>query len=46
MNELIVIGEGKTGVEHTLICVPAQSNYMDTTIGIFDNICDILDGFL
>ena len=36
----------KTGVKHTIICVLAQSNYMDTTIGIFDSIYDILDGFL
>ena len=36
----------KTGEEHTIICVLDQSNYMDTTIGIFDSICGILDGFL
>ncbi len=36
----------KTGEEHTIICVLDQSNYMDTTIGIFDSICGSLDGFL
>jgi hypothetical protein len=53
-SELSFIGIGlqrmivlqKTAVKRTIICALAQSNYKDTTIGIFDSICGILDGFL